>query len=107
MFDAIAAEALKSPLPANAVILDVRTEPEWVEARLAQAHILVVLDQLTAKGLQEQGIALDQPILILCKAGVRARTAAQILSAGGFTDLSVIEGGLIACYNAGIDLTAG
>lgn len=107
MIDVIRAETLKLPLPDNAVILDVRTEPEWVEARLAQAHLFIVLDQLTAKGLQEQGVTHDQPIFVLCKAGVRARTAAQILSAGGYNDVRVIDGGLIACYNAGVDLTAG
>lgn len=107
MFNQIDAETMKAGLPDNAVILDVRTEPEWVEARLTAPHILIPLDQLDADSVARSGLKKEQAVLILCRAGVRARHAALILLTLGFTDVRVIEGGLIACADYGIPLSSG
>ena len=107
MFNLITADDMKAGLPDNAVIIDVRTEPEYIEARLAQDHVFIPLSDLNAETLEHSGIAKDAPVYMFCKAGVRARTAAQIMINAGYADVHVIEGGLIASYNAGIALTAG
>lgn len=107
MFIVINAETVKSGLPDNAVIIDVRTEPEYIEARLAQDHVFIPLSDLNAQTLEQSGIGRDSPVYMFCRAGVRARTAAHIMIQAGYTDVYVIEGGLMACYDAGIGLTAG
>ena len=38
-------------------------------------------------------LALDVPVLLLCRSGVRARRAAQLLSLAGYTDVRVVVGG--------------
>ena len=43
----------------------------------------------------------DTPIYVLCFSGRRAKTAAAKFAEAGFTDVTVIEGGIVACQEAG------
>ncbi|MES2729367.1 MAG: rhodanese-like domain-containing protein [Pseudomonadota bacterium] len=93
--------AMAHHLPAGSVIVDVRNHPELVECRLTAPFIHVPLDQVSRDVLQtDHGVALNTPLYMLCRAGVRARTAAMQLAMDGFTDLTVIEGGIIACVDS-------
>ena len=87
----------------KAVLLDVRTDAEWSYVGLPD---LSVLEKRTLRvswqeypGLSinpdfvaevaSQGLASDQPLLIICRSGVRSRHAAIALTARGYS----------RCYN--------
>lgn len=94
-------------LPANAVVIDVRTDMEHAQEHLSCAHIHVPLDQLSALQLQEKHqLSLDTPLYLLCRGGTRARQAAQQLGTDGYTNIKVIEGGIMACTSQGIKTSA-
>ncbi len=103
----ITAEDAKA-LPAEAVIIDVRNDPELVDCRLAAPCLHVPLDVITGDILRnDHHLANDTPLYMLCRAGVRARNAAERLAHDGFTDITVIEGGIIACCTCGHDTISG
>jgi rhodanese-related sulfurtransferase len=82
----------------EAAIVDVRTVAEWVYvglpdlSKLARTVVCVqwrawpnmeVNPQFIAH-LQDEGITQDQPLLLLCRSGVRSREAAIVLTEAGF-----------------------
>jgi rhodanese-related sulfurtransferase len=75
----------------NAALVDVRTEAEWD---------FVGVPDLTALGNEVQRIEwnrypggvpneafTDQPVLLLCRSGIRSLTAAAVLESAGFKKL--------------------
>ena len=86
------AKALLDSLPAP-VILDVRTEEEYITGHAVNARLLPV-DEITAAGaaalLQEK----DRPVLLYCRTGRRSAAAALELQRLGYTRLYDM-GGLI------------
>lgn len=87
----------------NAVLIDVRTQPEWsyvgvpdttpLGKRVLRVEWQVYpgmqvnpgfLDRLAAEGLRA-----DQPLLFMCRSGARSRSAALLATERGFT----------RCYN--------
>lgn len=93
-----------SQLPAtDIVIIDVRTEEEHIDIHLAQPHTLVPLDQLDANQfVADNNLTDDDTVYILCRSGKRATTAAQMFINAGYTNIQVIEGGILACQASGI-----
>ncbi|NBX65510.1 MAG: rhodanese-like domain-containing protein [Proteobacteria bacterium] len=86
----------------DGIILDVRTVAEHEEKRLAAPHAHVPLDTLNPEDIMlKHGLDSGAPVYLLCKGGKRATQAAEKFQASGFTNLTVIEGGLIACEAAG------
>ena len=81
-------------------LIDVRTEQEFAAERLPGAEC-VPLDRLTA-------VAADwdrqEPLIVMCAAGVRSRNAMNRLTGMGFSNLVMVEGGLKACRAAGVDV---
>lgn len=83
-------------------VLDVRTHDEHCCAHLKRKHHHVPLDQLDARKFMEgAGLSDKDPVYILCKSGMRARTAAEKFCAAGYDNVSVIEGGILACEKCG------
>lgn len=90
----------------QALILDVRAPMEYSEKRLAAPSALAPLFELDPEDVERRnGILPDTPIFTLCVTDARARKAAAKLTAAGFTDVRVIEGGLTACQKAGLATT--
>jgi rhodanese-related sulfurtransferase len=44
----------------------------------------------------------SEPILVMCKSGMRSTQAARQLEAAGFTQVHMLEGGIEACKRAGL-----
>ncbi|MBI1215284.1 MAG: DUF2892 domain-containing protein [Alphaproteobacteria bacterium] len=89
------------------VILDVRTPGEHSDAHLARPHAHVPLGELDpADFMLRRGLDRETPVYMLCKAGTRARAAAEKFAAAGFPNVHVIEGGIIACDDCGEDINA-
>jgi rhodanese-related sulfurtransferase len=86
-----------------AVLIDVRTQPEWTFVGVPQVDRLMrvswqVYPQMEvngsfAKEVQAMGLGLDTEILCICRSGARSASAATALSAAGFTNCwNVAEG---------------
>ena len=87
----------------QAALVDVRTKPEWgfvgvpdlselgKQALLIewQAYPSMQVNPSFAEDVAAAGVPKDAPILFLCRSGARSRSAAQALTALGYS----------ACYN--------
>jgi len=82
------------------VILDVREDEEWAAGHIDGA-VHVPLARLVDRMLYEPGELLsDQPLVVTCKGGGRARRAVTWLNRNGF-DSVVLAGGMRGWFDAG------
>jgi rhodanese-related sulfurtransferase len=79
-------------------VIDVRTPLEYSEVHVKEAK-LVPLDELDPAKLD---LDKDQPLYVLCRSGARATKAAERLAQAGFQQAVVVEGGTLACIDAGL-----
>ena len=91
----------------NAVMVDVRTAPEWSYVGLPDLSALGKKPVLNswqvypnttpepdfADKLIAAGVTPDQPIFFLCRSGVRSLAAAKVMTARGFKHCFNITGG--------------
>jgi rhodanese-related sulfurtransferase len=81
-------------------LLDVRRQDEWDQYHVVNTT-LVTLDDLPNR-LNE--LPRDQEIVVICHSGNRSGQGRDILLDAGFTQVTSMEGGLIAWNNAGYPL---
>ena len=94
----ISAQALRQKDLKQALIVDVRTPMEFAEKRLVLPTTLAPVTELDPHMVAlRSGALTDTPIYTLCASGRRAQTAAAKFAEAGFTDITVIEGGIAAC----------
>lgn len=99
-------ESLAQQLQQGAAVqvLDVRTPAEFESAHIPGSHNLP-LDQLSAhRGLLGAG---TQPLVLVCRSGSRAREAQVLLHSAGREAVEVLEGGLVAWEQAGLQVERG
>ena len=77
----------------DALILDVREEPEYLTGHAVDALLLPV-DEITAETAAELIPSLQTPVLVYCRSGRRSRRAARLLDALGYENLYDM-GGLV------------
>ena len=90
----------------DAVLIDVRTDGEWDGIGIADVSSLEremrLVQWITQPGsvpndnfLAEasDGLALDTPIVLLCRSGVRSQAAGTVMAEAGFTRAYNIIGG--------------
>jgi rhodanese-related sulfurtransferase len=88
-------------------VLDVRTPAEFDEVHVAGARNVPLAD-LSPKALYEGGtLPAGKPVYLLCRSGARARQAAEKFAALGFDSAVVVEGGTLACVEAGMPVVRG
>ncbi|MDT0169136.1 rhodanese-like domain-containing protein [Pseudarthrobacter sp. BRE9] len=75
-------------IPADAVILDVREDYEWVAGH-ADGALHIPMDQIPAR-LGE--LDPDEDIYVICRTGGRSLRAAQWLTGHGYTAINVAGG---------------
>jgi rhodanese-related sulfurtransferase len=84
-------------------LIDVRTPAEFEEVHIAFAQN-VPLDRLDPAALKlEPGAKL----YVVCQKGGRGEKACHKLLAAGFTDVANVEGGTLACVEAGLPVVRG
>ena len=76
-------------------LLDVRGTKEYERMHLGRGETLIPLGQLR-KRLQELPADKAAPIVAYCMVSMRGYEAEQVLRANGFTNVTVMEGGLAA-----------
>jgi rhodanese-related sulfurtransferase len=79
------------------MLLDVRTEDEWVDGRIA-GSVHIPMDQLMER-LDE----VDDRVVCVCAVGARSARVAQFLNAQG-RDAVNLDGGLNAWANSGLSI---
>jgi len=86
-------------------VLDVREQNEWLEGHIDGAK------NLSFKQLQTQFDDLEftrqDPVAVMCSAGMRSTTAVSILLRNGFEQVSNVEGGMTAWLEAGYPVVEG
>jgi rhodanese-related sulfurtransferase len=79
------------------VLLDVRTAEEYAEVHLEGALLLPV-QELSAQTLTDIGLGenmKDKEIIIYCRSGARSKTAYDIMTSLGYTNIKSSAGGMV------------
>lgn len=91
-------EFLSSP-PADALILDVRTEAEFGSGHVPGA-VNIPHGELASR-LSELP-STDQPVVVYCRSGKRAGMASSVLLDAGYTNILHLEGDMNAWQASGL-----
>jgi NADPH-dependent 2,4-dienoyl-CoA reductase/sulfur reductase-like enzyme/rhodanese-related sulfurtransferase len=97
LFTGISSEQLRDKLKSKEplVLLDVRNPNEYEQMRLGIGEKLISLGQLRNR-LGEMPEDKNTEIITWCKISLRGYEAALILQANGYTNVKVLEGGIMA-----------
>lgn len=88
-------------------LIDVRTPVEFREVHVESARN-VPLDRLDAAALmQARGGNADEPLYVLCRSGGRGKQACEQFLKAGFANVVNVEGGTLACVEAGLPVVRG
>lgn len=98
----VAPDFLPKTGPAEGIVLDVRTPMEYDETHLQMTHAHVPLDRLDPQDfMRSHAMDVDTAVYMLCRSGQRAIQAAEKFIHGGYHNVHIIEGGIIACEKFG------
>ena len=97
-----AATRLSAADPHGALLVDVREDAELIEVRVPEPprpHV----------GLHQRATELpkDRPLLIMCATGVRSAAVTGYLLRSGWTDVTNVDGGIVAWQRAGLPVERG
>jgi rhodanese-related sulfurtransferase len=87
-------------------LIDVRTPLEFGEVHVRGAKN-VPLDRLNPAALLGPDRDPARTVYVLCRSGSRGQTACDKLAAAGFTNAVNVEGGTLACEQAGVPVVRG
>lgn len=91
----------------NVDLIDVRTPVEFREVRITFARN-VPLDQLDPTALmQARNGSADEALYVICRSGGRAQQACEKFVRAGFQNAVNVEGGTLACVQAGLPVVRG
>lgn len=88
-------------------LIDVRTPVEFQEVHVEIARN-VPLDRLDVAALmQAHGGSANEPLYVICRSGSRGQQACERFLKAGFSNVVNIEGGTMACEEAGLQVVRG
>ncbi len=88
-------------------LIDVRTPVEYREVHVEFARN-VPLDQLDPAALmQARNGSANEPLYVICRSGSRGQQACEKFLKAGFSNVVNIEGGTLACVEAGLPVVRG
>ena len=87
-------------------LIDVRTPVEFREVHVDFARN-VPLDQLNAAHIAAGRNGLSEPLYVICRSGSRGQQACEKFLTAGFANVVNIEGGTLACIEAGLPVVRG
>lgn len=84
-------------------VIDVREFSEFNSERIAEAQLMPL------SNFEKHADEIDhsKPVYLMCRSGNRAKQAADKLVKKGFTDIHVVEGGMVAWAGANLPLVKG
>lgn len=97
MFPGISAMEVKEKMDKGETLylLDTRGPDEYEQTRLGKGELLIPVGQLR-KRVHELPQNKNTPIITYCKISLRGYEAALILKANGYTNVKVMEGGIVS-----------
>lgn len=99
------AQVLLSAPPPGLIVLDVRTPEEFAEGHLDGARMI---DFQSPTFLEEVAtIDRDAPIFVYCRSDNRSGQAVAAMEELGFTNMTELEGGIVAWQAAGLPVVTG
>ena len=87
-------------------LIDVRTPGEHGSVNTPAAK-LMPLDRFKCEDVFARCGGADAPIAVICKSGMRARRAAEMLHAAGASNVMVVDGGMDGWSGAGLPVVRG
>ena len=88
-------------------LIDVRTPVEFREVHVEVARN-IPLDQLDVPALmQAHNGSADEPLYFICRSGGRGQQACEKFLKAGFPNVVNVEGGTMACVEAGLPVVRG
>jgi rhodanese-related sulfurtransferase len=88
-------------------VIDVRTPVEFQEVHIEIARN-VPLDRLDPAALmQARDGSTNEPLYVLCRSGSRGQQACEKFLKAGFSNVVNVEGGTMACVEAGLPIVRG
>jgi rhodanese-related sulfurtransferase len=88
-------------------LIDVRTPVEYREVHVAIARN-IPLDQLDPAALMHsRNGSAHEPLYLICRSGSRGQQACEKFLKAGFSNVVNIEGGTMACVEAGLPIVRG
>ncbi len=98
-----AASRLSAADPHGALLVDVREDAELAEVRVPGAT------HVPTSGFIERAAELpkDRPLLVMCATGVRSAAVTGYLLRSGWTDVTNVDGGIVAWQRAGLPVERG
>ena len=88
-----AIDACKDVYKGFASLLDVREEVETSDVWIDIENVIAIPFSNLEKSLEK--LPKNKPIIICCAIGIVSKSAAMLLLENGFTDVSILENGLI------------
>ena len=85
-------------------LIDVRTPVEYCEVHVSFARN-VPLDQLDVAKIAAGRSGAGQPLYVICRSGSRGQQACEKFVKAGFSNVVNVEGGTMACVEAGLPVT--
>ncbi|MBK6751662.1 MAG: rhodanese-like domain-containing protein [Acidobacteria bacterium] len=84
-------------------VIDVREFSEFNSERIADAQLMPL------SNFEKHADEIDhtKPVYLMCRSGNRAKNAAEKLASKGFTDIHVVEGGMVAWAGANLPVVKG
>ena len=87
-------------------LIDVRTPVEFQEVHLEIARN-VPLDRLDPAALIQSRNGSSDPLYVICRSGSRGQMGCEKLISGGLTNVINVQGGTMACVDAGLPVVRG
>src|ERR1700733_7512044 len=87
-------------------LIDVRTPAEYREVHVEFAQN-VPLDQLDPNSVMRSRAHTDDALYVVCRSGARGQQACERFKQSGFQNVTNIDGGTLACEQAGLPVVRG
>ena len=88
-------------------LIDVRTPVEYREVHLEHARNVPLYQLDPAALMRARNGSANKPLYFICRSGSRGRQACEQFHEAGFTNVVNVEGGTMACIEAGLPVVRG
>lgn len=86
------------------VVLDIRADNEFKAKHILDA-VSLTNEKITQNGFSSLEKHKEDPIIVVCSAGISAAKVASDLAKSGFSRVSILKGGMNAWVGAGLPVT--